>query len=221
MKLLILHGSGLSAISSKISEIKKSFDPVSILEISGKETSFSEALIEIGTGGLFSQSRLIILENFDDKIDIEKIPDDESLTVLLRFTKPLNKSSSLLKSATKLNVQVLVFEENQEISVFPFLDALGEKNKTKSYQEFEKLYKGYGGQYILTMIFYLFRRLVTTPKKLPDFVLNKLNKQKRNFGVDELRLLYKAALETDYKFKSGLMDEKLGLTMLVERILRS
>jgi DNA polymerase III delta subunit len=224
MHLILLHGNALSAISQKISEIKKKFDPISIVEISGKEFSFDEAVVRSSTGDLFSESRLVILENFDPsassgQLDLERLPQDESLTILIKFTKLLTQSSTVLKSATKLKAQVLTLNEADEMSVFPFLDALGEKNSPRAYSEFEKLYAEYGGQYLLTMMFYLLRRLATNPKKLPSFVLDKLNRQKRNFNLEKVKELYKTGLETDFKIKSGLLEEKLGLTLLVERIL--
>jgi hypothetical protein len=50
-------------------------------------------------------------------------------------------------------------------------------------------------------------------------VLQKLNSQKRNFDLQKIKLLYKIALETDFKIKSGLIEEKLGLTMILRKVL--
>lgn len=219
MKLILIHGNALSAISRKISEFKQKFDSLSITEINGKESSFHDAVVKLSTGDLFSESRLVILEQFDEKIDISKLPDDKELTVVLKYPKPLTEASQILKNARTLNAQIIPLSERDEISVFPFLDALADKNSQKAFTELDKLYAEYGAQYLLTMIFYLFRKLVIRPKKAQQYAIDKVNKQKRNFDIAKVTTLYKFGIETDFKIKSGLLEEKMGLTMLVERIL--
>lgn len=218
-KIIILHGNGLSAISNKLISIKKGFDPLAILSLSSREKDFATALMEISTGQLFSQNRLIILEDFDD-VDLDKLPEDENLTLVLRFSKDLRENSVLLKQAYKKKAQILLLSEEKEKNIFPFLDELAEKNP-QSLKKLNRLLEEFGGQYILTMIFYLLRRLLMSPKKLPSFVVQKINKQKQNFPLEKIKELYRYALETDFKIKTGVIEEKLGLTLLVDKILRA
>lgn len=206
------------AMSRAISAIKSKFEPMAVSEFNGKSQSIEEALMGVATQDLFSVSRLILLENFTDKTDLSKLTTDSLTTVVLRHNKPLTASSILLKSAREIKAQIQEFSEADEVSVFPFLDLLGEK-KPAAFVQFEKVYSEYGSQYIFTMLYYFFRRMIVTPKKTPSFALQKLERQKNNFPLDKIQTLYQQTLETDFKIKSGLIEEKVGLTLLVEQIL--
>ncbi len=218
MNLLILYGNGLVAMQEKITSVKKNFDLTSIVEISGKELSFNQAVLNLSTPTLFSDKRLIILENFDETIQLDKIPDDDSLTVVIKFAKSIPSSSQLFSQAAKLKAQIIFFNEEKEISIFPFLDYLTNKD-AKALTFLDKLLKEYGSQYILTMLFYMLRRLVLTPKNTSTFNLKKIEKGKINFPKDKMAYFYQEIITTDFKIKSGLMDEKQGLNLLVLRIL--
>lgn len=223
MKLVILHGNGLAGISNRLSQIKKDFDPLSITEVNGKKQSLESVLAEISTPQLFSEQRLVILEDFDPALtgagqSLEKLPHEDGLTVVLKFSKLLPSSSVILKEAVKLNAQVMALTEKDETPIFPFLDNLSDK-KPLAFVQVDQLLKEYGSQYLLAMIFFMLRRLINPPKNLPPFVIKKLEKQKQNFGGSKITEIYQAALETDFKIKKGLIEEKIGLTMLVQKIL--
>jgi DNA polymerase III delta subunit len=220
MNIILLHGNALSAQSNKISQIKKEFEKLEVLELSAKEKDYPQIVAELLTPQLFSEKRLIILENIDEKVvDLEGLPKDESLTLVLRFSKPLHTSSSLLKKATSFGAQVILLSEKEESSIFPFLDDLAMKNTKGVYSKVDKLYEEMGFQYILTMIFYMLRRLILPAKNLPPFIVKKIETQKSNFPKERVKELYKYALETDFKIKSGLMEEKIGLTRIMQKIL--
>lgn len=219
--IIVMHGDGLSSISEKISLYKKNFEPLAVSFISGKDFSFEEAVVKFSTPGLFSEKRLIILEDFDSgsKFDLAKLPADMDLTVIFKFTKQLPQNSLLLKQATQVKAQLILLKEQDDKTIFPFLDALAEKKKRESYILFEENFGLFGGQYLLTMIFYLLRRLIMKPKSLPSFILQKVERQKRNFNKEKIREIYLSALETDFRIKSGLVEERIGLTLLLDKIL--
>lgn len=214
MKLILLHGNFQDALIKKASQIKKEFDPLSITELSEVGSGFSFA-----SPGLFSQKRLIILENPDLKI-VEKaaLEVDPDLTVLIKFNKSLEKTSATLKKVLEVKGEVLTFDESNQTSIFPFLDMLGTKNPN-AFKEFEKNYSEFGGQYLLTMLAYFLRRMVAKPKSNSDFMRQKIETQKRNFPWEKIKDLYKEIIETDFKIKQGLGEEKLGVTLLVQKIL--
>jgi DNA polymerase III delta subunit len=216
--IILIHGTGLASISKKLSELKKDFDVLSIQEFSAKQIEFEQAVAQIATGGLFDEKRLVVLEDFDEKIDFSKIPNDEGVVVVIKLVKNLAANSVLLKKATELRVQVFNFTEAGETNIFPFLDNLADK-KEIAMKQLEDYLDEWGGQYVLTMIFYMLRRMVQNPKKLPPFVQQKIAKQKQNFPLEKIKELYKAGLETDFKIKSGLMEERIGLTLFVDKIL--
>lgn len=213
MPLIIIHGNGLTAILNKISLIKKEFDKNSIKEISAKEMSFERAMLDVSGGSLFTEKRLFLLEDFDDSIDLSKLNIDSETTVVLKISKNLSSNSKLLKLALSVKAQIINFTEKEEVTVFPFLDKLAEKKN--ALEDFEILYKTYGSQYILTMILYLLRRLLLPAKNLPLFILKKMELQKKNFSEEKIKTLYKNVLETDFKIKKGLVDEKTALTLLI------
>lgn len=218
MPVILFHGNGLTAMSKAVSAWRTKYSPMAVSEFNGKTQSVEEAMMGIGTSDLFADSRLIILENYNEKTDLSKIVTDDKTTVLIRFQKALPATSTMLKTAKGIQAQIQEFSEADEISIFPFLDLLGEK-KPLAFAQFEKVYAEYGGQYIFTMLYYFYRRMVVIPKKTPSFALQKLNRQKQNFSVDKIKELYRYTLETDYKVKSGLVEEHLGLTLVVEKIL--
>lgn len=213
MKLILLHGSHQVAVVNKLTEIKKNFDSLSITEMSDSFNS------QISSGSLFSQNRLVILENPDLK-SVEKAlnESDPNLTIVLKFSKSLEKSSPILKKLSDTKVEIFVFNDIEQNTIFPFLDMLGSKSKS-SLKEFEKNYNLFAAQYLLTMLAYFLRRMIQKPKSTSSFMLQKLESQKKNFPKDKIRLLYKEIIETDFKIKQGLIDEKLGMTILINKII--
>lgn len=213
MKLILLHGSQQVAVANKLTEIKKKFDSLSVTEI---PDSFNP---QVSTGSLFSQNRLVILENPDLK-SVEKAlnESDPNLTIVLKFSKSLEKSSPIFKKLSDAKVEIFVFNDIEQNTIFPFLDMLGSKNKS-SLKEFEKNYNEFAAQYLLTMLAYFLRRMIQKPKSTSSFMLQKLESQKKNFPKDDIRLLYKEIIETDFKIKQGQIDEKLGMTILINKII--
>lgn len=214
MNSILVYGNFQNAVLKKISEIKSNFDPLAVTEISDAGPGFS-----FSSPSLFSENRLVILENPDLKT-VEKALEEKTseLTVLIKFSKSLEKSSAILKKLTEAKAQVFAFEESDQTSVFPFLDLLGNLNK-RAMVEFEKNYQEFGGQYILTMLAYFLRRMVIKPKTGSDFMRQKIQSQKRNFNPDRIKKLYRAIMDTDYKIKQGLIEERLGVTLLIQKIL--
>ena len=183
------------------------------------EFSGSTPDINISSPGLFSEKRLIILENPDIRI-IEKVvgEKDPDLTVLVKFGKALEKTSVVLKKIQEEKGEIFLFDEGSQTSIFPLLDMLGTKNRN-SFKEFEKNYPEFGGQYLLTMFAYFLRRMVQKPRSSSDFMRQKIESQKKNFSRGKIQNLYKEIIETDFQIKQGLIEEKLGVTLLVQKIL--
>jgi len=214
MKLILIHGSLQDSALKKVSALKKDYDPLSVTEIGTADSGFN-----LASPGLFSETRLVILENPDLKT-VEKAAKqtDPNLTVLIKFNKSLEKASPILKKILQAKGEVYEFNENNQTSIFPLLDMLGTKNKN-SFKEFEKNYAEFGGQYLLTMLAYFLRRMIQKPKSGSDFMRQKIESQKRNFPQNQIVKLYREIIKTDFKIKQGLVEEHLGVTMLVQKIL--
>lgn len=219
--IVLVCGNAFSSISQKISQLKSTFDPIAISELNVRSLGWGQVVLNLSGGGLFDEKRLVILEDVDMGVSLDDIPDSLNLTVVLKFLKPLPATSNILKWVMQKKGLIFNLTEKNEVSIFPFLDALVEKRAERVLPQLDKLLRDFGGQYLLTMITFALRRLVATPKTLPPFVLNKIVSQKRSFTMDKIKNLYRECLETDFKVKSGKIDEKIGLTLLVEKILNT
>lgn len=209
MKVVLLHGPAIASSRKKLSDIKSKFAENDVL-VFEKETDLSEILTHLQSQSLFGDERLVILENPPENFTdytLYSIPH----TLVFWFDHEIDPKN--WKDA-----EILFFPEEKELSVFPFLDFLGQRDK-RAFLELDKLKKEYDSQYLITMILYLLRNLVVTPKAAKDFVRRKNDKMRANFSTDELIDLYKSVLETDFKIKSGLADEAQAQFLLVNLFL--
>lgn len=198
MKLLLLHGPAKTASRKKLVEIKQKFDTNNVV-VFEEGSDLQTILGSLVTPSLFSDSQLIILENPPEDFTFDSFDLSDSLTLILWFDHEVNQK--------KLKGEVLFFPEAKEVSVFPFLDYLAAKDK-KAFLEADKLKKGgFDIQYFITMVFYLLRNLIVTPKSAPAFVKDKLQRQRKNFNMDQITKVYRDILEIDFKIKSGLLEK--------------
>lgn len=218
MTLLLLHGSATNASRKRLQELKKKFDPDNIV-VFEEGTDLQIIKGSLLTSPIFSDQQLIILEN-----------PPEGLTDYTLYPAPyVSAESGKASSAYTLilwfdhevdakkwpGFEPLFFPEAKEISVFPFLDYLASKDK-RALLEIEKLKQaGFDIHYCLTMVFYLLRNLIATPKNAPDFVKRKLIKQRAEFDREKITRLYKDILEIDFKIKSGLLEKPQAEFLLV------
>lgn len=210
MKLLLLHGPAIKASRIKLQELKGKFhqDNVIVFE-EGADTQ--TILTNLQSIALFEDERLVVVENPSDDFQ-SWITDSNSLILILWFDHEIDP-----KKWPGFEVQF--FPEAREISVFPFLDYLAAKDQ-KAYLEMEKLKKGgFDIYYCLTMVFYLLRNLAVTPKNAPQFVRDKLQRQRKNFSQERITGLYKDILEIDFKIKSGLLEKNQAEFLLVNKFL--
>lgn len=208
MKAVLLHGPAIDASRKKLSEIRNKFAPESVM-VFEKGAELAEILTNLKSQSLFDGDRLVILENPQEGFIVDSF---DSLILVLWFDHEIDGKKWP-------QADVLFFPEAKEVSVFPFLDLLGQRDK-RAFLELDKLKRaGYDSQYLITMILYLLRNLVATPKGAKDFVKNKNAKMRINFAPDQLVNLYKSVLETDFKIKSGLLDEPQAEFLLVNSFL--
>ncbi|MBI4009329.1 hypothetical protein HY357_03780 [Candidatus Roizmanbacteria bacterium] len=218
MKLLLLHGPAKDASRKKLIEIKQQFDNNNVV-VYEEGFDMQTVLGSLATPSLFSKPQLMILEN-----PLEDIVFDSSLityhsSLILWFDHELSEKKPIMEWVKK-NGQVLFFPEAKEISIFPFLDYLAFKDQ-RAFLELNKLKKsGIDIQYYITMIFYLLRNLVATPKGARPFVREKLQRQRKNFSLEKITGLYKQVLEIDFKIKSGLLEKDHAEFLLVNLFCR-
>lgn len=206
MKLLLLHGPAINSSRQKLLQLKKKFDPESVI-VFEKGAELTEILTNLQSQSLFGGDRLVVVENPpEDFINYTLYPNH--YTLILWFDREIDTKNWR-------DAEVLFFPEAKEVSVFPFLDFLGNRDK-RAFLELDKLKKaGFDFQYLNTMILYLLRNLVATPKGAKDFVKAKFAKMRKNFSEDELVNMYQFVLNTDFKIKSGLIETTQAEFLLV------
>lgn len=234
MKLQLLHGPAISNSRAKLIQLKKAFDPQEVVVFDG-EYDLGQIKAQIMTPSLFSANenrgllsahealenqRLIILENPPEDFIFDFSLTPYPLSLVIWFDHEVSEKKPIMEWVKKEKGEIYFFPEGKEVSVFPFLDLLAEGN-VGAFLELEKLKKsGFDIQYFITMAFYLLRSLATTPKNAPQFVKQKLERQRRRFGIDKIKNLYKEVLEIDFKIKSGLLDSSQAEFVLINKFLQ-
>ena len=217
MTLLLLHGPAKIASRKKLLEVKQKFDQNNII-VFDEGANIQDILGSLVTPSLFSEDRLIILEAPPEDFSpntLNSIPH----TLIFWFDHEVSLKKPIMEYVKKAKGEIFFFPEAREVSVFPFLDYLAAKDK-KAFLELDKLKKGgFDMQYLLTMVFYLLRNLVNTRKNAPQFVKDKLTRQRKNFDLERVTKLYKEIIEIDFKIKSGLLEPSQAEFLLVNKFL--
>ncbi|MBI2019296.1 hypothetical protein HYS95_01335 [Candidatus Daviesbacteria bacterium] len=212
MMRLLLHGPAKQVSRKKLIDLKGKFDPnnIVVFEEGADLRIIKESL---SAQSLFEQEQLIILENPTD-LNFDSLTLNDSLTLALWFDHEIDPKKFS-------GFEISFFPESKELSVFPFLDLLANKDR-RAYLEMDKLRKNsFDIHYLLIMVFYLLRSLAVTPNKAPDFVRKKLERQRANFPLEKVTELYKEIIEIDFKIKSGLLEKEHAEFLLVSSLLRA
>lgn len=216
-KLLLLHGPGKTSSRKKLIEEKGRFDPENVVAFDS-ESSPKDIADNLVATSLFTDERLVILENPSE--DFTNYPIlTTHYQLILWFDHEVSEKKPVMEWVKKNNGQMLYFPESKEISVFPFLDYLA-AGRVEAFLEIDKLKKAnFDIHYLITMVFYLLRNLVITPKTAPQFVKDKLTRQRKNFDLGKITKTYKEILEIDFKIKSGLLEKSQAEFSLVSKFL--
>ncbi len=216
MKPLLLHGSAIKASRIKLLELRNKFHSDNIM-VFEKGENWGTILTNMQSISLFDGERLIVVENPMEDLTNYQLPTT-NYQLILWFDHEIGSKKPVMEWFKK-NGQVLFFPEAKEVSVFPFLDCLAYKDK-KAFLELQKLKNaGFDIQYFLTMVFYLLRNLAVTPKSAPQFVKDKLSRQRKSFNLEKITSLYKEILEIDFKIKSGLLEKSQAEFSLVNKFM--
>lgn len=217
-KLVLLHGPARVASRKKLLDLKQEFDPNNVV-VFEEGSSIKDIADNLVSTSLFSDERLVILENPDENLTFDSFDSSDSLTLILWFDHELSDNNPILKWVKERQGQILNFEESKEISVFPFLDLLAAGN-IKAFSEMKKLKDaGYDIFYFNTMVIYLLRNLINTPKNIPPFVLDKLQRQRTRLDKKKIISLYKDTLDLDFKLKKGLIELQQAEFFLVNKFI--
>lgn len=216
MKLVLLHGPAIEASRRKLQELRQRFNPDNVLVFEKGEDE-RIILTTLSAQSLFDEARLVIVENPAavfrlPNVDMISNTSTGKITLVVWFDHTVDTKKWP-------GFEYLFFPESQEVSVFRFLDYLA-AHDAKAFLEIEKLKKAdFDVHYLITMVFYLLRNLISTSKTAPEFVKKKLAKQRTNFSRDKLVNIYRDILEIDFKLKSGFLEKDQAEFLLVSKFL--
>lgn len=131
------------------------------------------------------------------------------------------------------DVQLLV-QSKVDMNIFNLIDGLSSKNKNKSALILnQQIEKGLNEIYILTMFVYQFRNLlkikslleqnlsdqeITDKTRMHPFVVQKSTTQCRKYTLADLKKIYKKLFDADLAIKTGKINPRLALDLLVVSI---
>ena len=151
---------------------------------------------------------------------------------LWKIQNEINKLANYCRDRQRVVIDdiKLLIHSKQDINIFQTIEAIANKDETRALKLIHNhIQKGDNELYILTMIAYQFKILLTIRDlidkskkyeeigkelKMHPFVLKKNYKQAMLFKMAELKNIYNKILETDLKIKQGL-NPQLGIELLL------
>lgn len=218
MKCILLYGPGEVGKRAQLQNIKQGFSSEDISVIDLKQEGWGKVLLTIQSNPLFSSdNRLVVVENIGESLPIENLSLNTDNVTLVILAPNLRANATLLTIAKKVGAQTMLFEGEQEVSAFPFVDSLIERKRI-TFLELKKLLDEYGGMYVLSMVYYGLRRNIL-PLPRSSYASQKIVSQKKLYQEKDWSILYQLTIETEAAIKTGRITEDLGLYSLVERFL--
>lgn len=229
--IYLLHGEDVGASREALIELKKNYSSDSVSIFDAKKFDADEFTRAYETPSLLSDRRLVIIEGKlpSSTINHQQLTISNTADLVFWLGEELKSSHKLFKLVKELGGQIRPFKPTIPKHVFGFLDALGYKNKQKSFLELHRLLdQGESPIYLLTMIVWQIRNLLRVklynnggePKpKMNPFVLRKAQSQVKNFGEEELVGIYRKLLDAEIKLKTTPLDPVLVLDRVVGSII--
>jgi DNA polymerase III subunit delta len=137
------------------------------------------------------------------------------------------------KEIEKVDVELLV-KSKVDMNIFSLIDSISSKNKNKAALLLNRqIEEGLNENYILTMFVYQFRNLIkikslldqgfanpqiVAQTKMHPFVVQKTVQQCQKFEMVNLRKIYQKLFDADLAIKTGKMNARLVLDLLVASV---
>lgn len=147
------------------------------------------------------------------------IAENDSWTLVNEVNKLCNL---MVGSLIKREDVILLSSKKIDLNIFDFVDAVAGKNKARAYEIlFKEVQSGRDPYYLLTMMVYGFRNLltvkdlsdrgmsvdaITKKAKLHPFVVRKTYQSSGKFKPGELKTIYRQLLDMDTQSKEGIIN---------------
>ena len=153
---------------------------------------------------------------------------------LWRLSNEIQKLVSYNQKISIDTVQLLVRPQTSS-DIFALVDALANRNKKRSFSEYYRLIENSENElYVLSMIVYQYRNMLVVRdfvergvnsqyelakvSKLHPFVAGKTMNLVRNYTLIELKKIYEELLNFDIAVKTGKMESKVAMDVLVAKL---
>lgn len=149
------------------------------------------------------------------------------------LSNEIDKLSCFSKDITLEDIKLLI-QPKIEAGIFETIDALAQRNKAQALALIQNhLDKGDSPFYLLTMITFQFRNLLTAAlvrekggafqdllqlKIAKPYPLHKAWQARPNFSLTQLKKIYSKIAETDLALKTGRLDPEEGIRLLIAEI---
>lgn len=159
---------------------------------------------------------------------IIEIADNTSWGLINEINKLANYQNGGEVKSEHIN---LLASRTIEANIFDLIDAIAQKNKPKAYSLlYQELKSSRDPYYILTMIIYQFRNLLTIKDlqkrncseseiskkaKIHPFTTKKISNSSKNFTIEELKSTYQHLSLLDIRSKNGLINLKDQLCQFI------
>lgn len=177
------------------------------------------------------------VEKHKSKIDLKAI--DKLISFVGNDTwRIANEIKKLISFKKNQRVEVedieKIVKEEIDINIFEMIDAIGLKDKKKALKLLhQQIEKGENSLYLLSMINFQFRNLLTikelVEKNMPyffilkktqlnPFVFKKAYEQSQRFTLLELKRIYRKIFQVDFDIKTGKIEQEIALDLLIVKI---
>lgn len=197
-----------------MSQLRHGYSADYVSTFDAKSIDYKSFPLLFSTVSMFGDKSLVVVEGKLDgkQVDLSKLMSSE-VDLVVWVGEKLRANDSLLTTIIKLKGSVEVFDEKIDARIFPFLDAVSQRNRKAALRELSALFSsGSDPIYITTMLVWQFRQIIA-PEMASGFVKKKVEMVKKNFSFEELRRIYYQLLQTDVALKTG---EGVGEAMLEE-----
>jgi len=219
--IILFHGennlASRRALREKLNFLKKEKE---VIKIDGQKASLTDIKQACETNSLFSQLRLLIIENFysraksKEKTEIEKYLRNLAPTKEIIFWEQKQLTPSQLK---KLPPKTKVYFFKVEPLIFKFLDALRPNNQKQIFPLLRQCYQKESAEMIFYMLCRQIRLLILAKDLnrkglsfMPYWMQNKFLYQSRFFTLEQLLEIHRRLLQIDYQQKTGLSSMPLS-----------
>jgi|GEM_PF-1557563 len=235
--IYLLHGENVGASRQALLGLKENYSADSVSVFDSKNFDEDEFVRACETPSLLSDRRLIIVEgklpvtNYPARLATRSVAGRQlpvtsaTADIVFWLGEELKPSNKLFKLVKKAGGQITHFKPAIPKHVFGFLDALGYRNKKKSFLELHRLLdQGEAPLYLLKMMVWAARNWLNvkfqTPvvKKMHPFVQRKTKSQAKNFEEEELVGIFRRLLEAEVTLKTTQLASVLVLDRVVDGI---